>query len=139
MRRLLAELADELEEVVRHRFAQRVVVDRAKGTTKVALASVTVWSRGLLRAPGMPRSLRLASLLNTQLLVPPRRGFFGARHTILNNRRNGFEPLLPLSYNSTGNRMAKGFTLQKPGQSRKPNGQCFVPEGLHILGAVKAR
>jgi hypothetical protein len=33
---LLSELADKIDELVRHRLAQCVVIDRAKGATEVA-------------------------------------------------------------------------------------------------------
>ena len=74
----LAELADEIEKIVRHRFTKRIVIDRAKGATEIAralLAHASFTSRGFLRAAGISGPLRLASLLGTQLLVPPARVF----------------------------------------------------------------
>jgi hypothetical protein len=70
----LTEFAEQVEKIVWYRLAKRIVIDRAQCTPEVALAAAAVGSSGPLRVPGMSGSLRLASLLRTQLLVPPSAG-----------------------------------------------------------------
>ena len=71
---LLAELADEIDEIVGHRLAQRIVIDGAKRPPEIAFPGSTIGRSRLLRVPWMTGSLRLASFPGTQLLVPPRAG-----------------------------------------------------------------
>ncbi len=94
-RELLAELPDKVEEVVRDGLAQGVVVNRPKRATQVAFPSCAFGGFGLLRVPGMTGSLRLASLLRTQLLIPLNAGCSRA-HTNLSNGCNGFAYPAPL-------------------------------------------
>lgn len=67
----LAELSEQIEEIVGNRFAQRVVIDRAQCAAEIARAWLArARSRGLLRAAGISGSLRLGSLFRTQLRFP---------------------------------------------------------------------
>ena len=67
---LLAELPDKVEEVVRNGLAQSVVVNRPQRSTQITLPSCAFGRFRLLRVPGLTGSLRLASFIRTQLLIP---------------------------------------------------------------------
>src|SRR5690349_14113565 len=146
---LLGELADELGEVVGNRLAQGIVIDRAKRTAEIArtlLPSRAVGRFRAIRVPGMTGSLTLASLLGTQLLVPPRAGSRRASYKSgttaqrLRVQRTASVHLLD---------MKKGLAHRFediticfaacPAQRRKPNRSCLVPHGRPLLwGAVQA-
>jgi hypothetical protein len=69
----LAELTDEIGEVVGNGLAQGIVVDRAKSASKIAgtlLPGLLVRRRRFLRARSVVGSLRLTSFLGTQLSSP---------------------------------------------------------------------
>jgi len=99
---ILGELAQQVEEVVRYRFAKSVVIDGTKGApeiTRALPASSTFGSLGLLRVPGISGSLRVASLLGTQLLVPPARAC--RAHNQLIRWRNRQNHAAPFRYASS--------------------------------------
>src|SRR6185369_10626518 len=93
----LAELADEICEIVRNGLTQRIVVNRAESASEIGralLSGLAVRSRRLSGAPVMFGLLRLASLFGTQPLVPLAR-VTGARHTSLHPERNGVRSIGP--------------------------------------------
>src|SRR5690348_17260316 len=139
----LGELADELGEVVGNRLAQGIVIDRAKRTAEIAgtlLASRAIGRFRVIRVPGMTGSLTLASLLGTQLLVPPRAGSRRASYNSgtaaqrLRKQRTASVHRLDMK-NGPAHRfedMIISFAAC-PTQRRKPNRLCLVPHGRRLL------
>jgi len=74
----LAELSEQVEEVVGDGLPQRVVIDgsqRASEVSGTGLAPAAVRSRGLSGALGISGTVRFASFPGTQLQVPLERVF----------------------------------------------------------------
>jgi hypothetical protein len=94
---------------------------------------------GSFGIPGAPRisgSLRVASLLGTQLQSPSR-GLSRA-HNQLIQRRNRHSGIEPFRYASSRALRGNACFAADPAQARKPNGRFFVPDGLHISGGGEA-
>ena len=134
----LAELAQQVEEIVGNGFAQRIVIDRAERAPEVArprLAAAAIRSCGLLRAPGISGSLRVASLPGTQLLVPPRAG---PRALIIISFEGATGRCAILPIRSGPARCAAMICCAaSPARWGKPNGRSFVPALHQYLGGER--
>ena len=136
------ELAEEIEEIVgdRSRAACRHRPNAARGRGRRAAACVQSCRKPrAFERLGCPGSVRLASLLGTQPLVPPRAGTDARSYKSQLYRRNGFVGRSPESHYGPRCCIAQSSYAGRPAQRGNQMAGALFQQALHILGAVESR
>jgi hypothetical protein len=133
-----AKLSEQVQEFVWNAFTKRVVVDSTQSAPDICRTLLPCLFFGTcrrFRRLRLSRAARLASILATQPLVPPRAGN-GASYKAAPNAQRPFtrSRLAPI-------RVGRPPPCEKhcslPTRTGKPNGRSFVPDAIHICWGVR--